>query len=231
MQLRLQPLIVKHWMNIYVYSMSKRRPYTLKQRAESQEATRQKIVEAAMQLHEELGPRATSVCAIADRAGVQRLTVYRHFPTEKDVLEACSSHWLSLNPPPDAALWASERTATDRARTALSAFYGYYAKTRAMWSRVLADAHAMPALEDPLSGYVALIAATADDLAVAFGRQGRGARLKATLQHVLAFPTWADLDERGVSDKEKVALALAWVDGVLTHRSERVIRATAAVSV
>jgi len=81
--------------------MSGKRPYQLKKRAMSREETRRKIVEATMHLHEEIGPRATTISAIAERAGVQRLTVYNHFPDETAVFQACTSHWLSLNPPPD----------------------------------------------------------------------------------------------------------------------------------
>ena len=51
-----------------------------------------------MQLHETLGPRATTVSAIAERSGVQRLTVYRHFPDEAAIFQACSAHWSALTP-------------------------------------------------------------------------------------------------------------------------------------
>jgi AcrR family transcriptional regulator len=69
-----------------------------------------------MQLHEEIGPRATTISAIADRAGVQRLTVYRHFPDETAVFQACTAHWLSLNPPPDPADWAGITDPRNRLR-------------------------------------------------------------------------------------------------------------------
>lgn len=57
------------------------RPYTLKRRAERQDETRRRIVEAAIELHQTIGPAATTVSEIAQRAGVGRVTVYRHFPT------------------------------------------------------------------------------------------------------------------------------------------------------
>ena len=77
-----------------------KRKYTLRQRAEQQEETRERIVDAAIALHEELGPAATTIRALAERAGVQRLTVYRHFANEGEILDACSTKWLGLNPPP-----------------------------------------------------------------------------------------------------------------------------------
>ena len=74
-----------------------------------QEETRRRIVEAAAGLHENVGPRDTTISAIAEKAGVQRLTVYRHFPDETELFKACTAHWLALNPPPDPASWADRQ--------------------------------------------------------------------------------------------------------------------------
>lgn len=56
-----------------------KRRYVLQVRGERVAETRARIIEAVVQLHGEVGPRHTTVSAIAARAGVQRLTVYRHF--------------------------------------------------------------------------------------------------------------------------------------------------------
>ena len=93
-----------------------KRPYRMKRRAELEEQTRRRITESAVALHEELGPASTSISAIAARAGVRRSTVYRHFPDDEALFEACSSHWRAGNPPPDPRTWSSiedraERTA------------------------------------------------------------------------------------------------------------------------
>lgn len=197
--------------------MSKKRGYTLKQRAESQEATRERIVGAAMELHGEIGPRATSISAIAERAGVQRLTVYRHFPTEADVFAACSSHFLGLNPAPDPASWQTETDPLQRIRGALSAFYAYYTKTGYMWARVLADENSVPALAGPMGDYRQMIVGVAEDLAGPFRSGRRKRQLAATLEHALFFPTWADLDSRGLNDRDKTALVLSWLTGVLAE--------------
>ena len=215
MQMRHQVAIVNTWMNTYVHPMSKKRAYTLKQRAESQEATRERIVEAAMELHGEVGPRATSISAIAERAGVQRLTVYRHFPTDADVFAACSSHFLQLNPPPDPSQWEGETDAIERVRFATNAYFGYYAQTQAMWRRVLDDERSVPALAGPVGGYRQMIAGLADDLAEPFKAGRRKRSLTATLAHALFFSTWDDLESRSLSDREKVSLVLAWTGGVL----------------
>jgi AcrR family transcriptional regulator len=70
------------------------RKYELKRRAVHQERTRQRIVEAALELHGTVGPARTTISAIAERAGVRRMTVYRHFPDERALFEACTTHGL-----------------------------------------------------------------------------------------------------------------------------------------
>ena len=85
--------------------MAEKRKYELKKRAERQEETRRRIVEATVALHLEKGPAVTRISEIARRAGVQRVTVYNHFPYETSLLAACSSHWRALHPAPDPASW------------------------------------------------------------------------------------------------------------------------------
>ena len=75
-----------------------KRKYEMKKRAEAQEATRRRIVEAAIELHGTLGPAHTSVSAIAERAGVQRHTYYRHFPDERSLVMACSGLYTRAQP-------------------------------------------------------------------------------------------------------------------------------------
>ncbi|GIL03438.1 MAG: hypothetical protein BroJett030_33370 [Alphaproteobacteria bacterium] len=194
----------------------KKRTYRLRQRARTQEETRRRIIEATMHLHEEIGPRATTISAIAERAGVQRLTVYRHFPDETAVFAACTAHWLSLNPPPDPALWAGLADPHRRLGAALQAFYRYYASTRRMWAAAHRDVAEVPALQRPMADFAAHVAAIADDLAGGIGAEAAAARVRATIGHVLAFPTWADLEARGLDHPRKVELALAWVAGAWT---------------
>src|SRR5512146_2415532 len=92
----------------------RRRPYVQRRRAELAEGTRARILDAVISLHEEVGPSRTTVSAIARRAGVQRLTVYRHLPDERLLLEACASRWISEHPPPDPTLWIELEDPVDR---------------------------------------------------------------------------------------------------------------------
>ena len=80
---------------------SEKRNYELRARAGRQQATRRRIVEATVALHREVGPARTTVAEIARRAGVQRLTVYNHFPDDAQLFAACQAHFLAQHPPPD----------------------------------------------------------------------------------------------------------------------------------
>src|SRR5215218_1332314 len=98
---------------------TKNRKYELKARAESQERTRQRIAKAAAELHEEVGPAETTVAEIARRAGVSRLTVYKHFPDNAALYPACSAHYVSEHPLPDCAAARAPEDPVDRVRSLL----------------------------------------------------------------------------------------------------------------
>ena len=161
-----------------------------------------------MALHQEVGPRATTISAIAERAGVQRLTVYRHFPDETAVFQACTSHWLSLNPPPGPEDWADTATPDERRAAALAAFDAYYGRTRAMWAASHRDVEQVPALQGPMAEFAGYLDALAAELGADLGRFAR-----LSLRHALAFPTWAALDALGLGSEEKLALERAWIAG------------------
>ena len=192
--------------------MADKRPYRMRKRSESQAETRQRIVEATMHLHEEIGPRATTISAIAERAGVQRLTVYRHFPDETAIFQACTTHWLSLHPPPDPQAWQGIDDADARVRAALAAFHGYYRATARMWSMSHRDEASVPALQQPMEQFRGYLAAVVDDL-LAHLAPARGNRraLSATLRHALAFTTWESLQAGGLRRDEAVALVARWI--------------------
>lgn len=193
--------------------MTKRkRPYRMRQRAASQQETRLKVIEATMQLHEELGPRNTSISAIAERAGVQRLTVYRHFPDETAVFQACTAHWLTLNPFPDPARWAGIADPVDRFRTAIDAFYAYFARTRRMWTVSFRDVAEVPALQQPMAEAQTFLGGVADDLTAAFTQESECGHTAATIRHALHFLTWSELEDQGLDNSAKVALVTRWLE-------------------
>lgn len=113
------------------------RTYTLKRRAERQAETRLRIVEAAVALHGSLGPARTPLSLVAERAGVQRHTLYAHFPDERSLLLACSGLATERDPPPDPVAW---REGPDRLRAGLGAIYGWYRRNEQLAACVLRDA-------------------------------------------------------------------------------------------
>jgi len=182
-----------------------KRPYTKKRRAELEEQTRLRITESAVELHGTLGPSRTSMSAIAERAGVRRSTLYRHFPDEGAVFEACSTHWAAANPPPDLGAWAAIRDPDERLSTALGELYAYYHRTEGMLDNLLRDEHLMPIVAERFAAFHAFIAAARDVLLG--GRRSRGrakGRVAAAIAHALSFRTWqslsADLDDAEAAD-------------------------------
>lgn len=184
----------------------------MRRRAEEQDRTRQSIVEAAAVLHGTLGPKNTTISAIAQQAGVQRLTVYRHFPSEESLFHACSSHWLGENPPPDIAEWQDEEDVALRTRRALAAVYDYYRRTSAMWRLVYRDLDQVPAMQAPVDAFHEYLETIRDDLLSHWQPKGRKPRTcRAAVQHALAFTTWRSLEQQGIGQKQIVDLVCLWI--------------------
>jgi AcrR family transcriptional regulator len=168
-----------------------RRRYTKRRRAEREDETRRRITEATVHLHGTLGPARTTVSAIAERAGVQRATVYRHFPDDRALFEACSSHWIAENPRPDVARWAAEEDPDARLRAGLLELYAWYDRTEYMLDKTTRDAALVEALGPARERLAAWLDAAADVLAA--GRDGDAARARAAIGHAVAFATWRSL--------------------------------------
>jgi AcrR family transcriptional regulator len=191
-----------------------KRPYRMKHRAELEELTRRRITESAVALHQEVGPAHTSISAIAERAGVRRSTVYRHFPDEEALFAACSSHWRAANPPPDRRSWSSIQNPAERTRTALREVYAFYGSTERMYVSLLRDEALVPSVQRRLRDFYRYLRSIQDDLAAGRGLRGRRAHyVRAAIGHALAFPTWRSLThEQGLSNDDAVALMCRLVD-------------------
>jgi AcrR family transcriptional regulator len=192
---------------------TQKRKYELKARAESQRQTRERIVQATMDLHMEVGPAQTTVAEIARRAGVQRLTVYNHFPEEVGLFAACQGHWMAQNPLPDlsGALGLTDPTA--RVRGVLELIYGYWERTAAMTEHVQRDRHSLPALDAQMRETAdVMVAGLVDELAGGFGRRGRrAARVHALTALAFDFWTWRRLSGEGLGAADAARLM---ADGV-----------------
>lgn len=178
------------------------RNYTLKRRAENQADTRRRIVEAAVELHGTVGPAATTISMIAEKAGVQRHTLYNHFPDERAMLMACSGHALEQDPMPDDAPWRAIEAPSDRLRAALRAIYDYYERNESLLACVMRDAeHHVLVQEIVALRYGPIIAGYHDALGA-----GLNAKQRAMLALALSFHTWRTLvREAGQKQKDAVA--------------------------
>jgi AcrR family transcriptional regulator len=191
----------------------KKRKYQLRRRAESQDETRRRIVEATVELHEKLGPRATTISAIAQRAGVQRLTVYRHFPDDTALFGACSAHWMARHPLPDAAGWRAHTDWRARCREAFAALYAYYRQNSGMLESIMRDAD-MPVMRAPMQGFADFYGRIQDDLLDSAGSVlARSKPFAETIRHALSLATWRSFAATA-TDAEIVALVLTWLDGI-----------------
>ena len=177
--------------------------------------TRRRIADAAVELHGTIGPQRTTVSAIADRAGVERVTVYRHFPDERALFAACSHRFFEDHPQPDLA---TPMTITDpmlRTEAVLLTLYAYYREIEPMMSTLLRDAPAVPVLTEYLGPYVTMLRELADALAAAWPRASNPGMVRAAVGHALAFPTWQSLArEQGLTDQESAEMVLTLLNGL-----------------
>lgn len=180
-------------MNAQASAVKKRRTYTLRRRAEQQAETRQRIVAAAVDLHTRVGPAHTTISMVAERAGVQRHTLYAHFPDERSLFLACSGHVFERDPPPQAEAWRAIGDPHARLRQGLAAIYAWYVRNAEVTASVLGDAehHALTREMAELrfgpymAAYQAVLGA---DL---------GPHQRAVLGLALSFFTWRTLVREG----------------------------------
>ena len=192
------------------------RPYRKKQRALSEAETRQRIVEAAVELHETIGPANTTIKAIAESAGVQRATVYNHFPDLEALFAACNAHYYGRHPMPDPSSWLSVASPIERFRVAVRDLYTWYEETEKMLSVGIRDIDAVPpAARQAFFGYFRHVARS-----LMTGRRERSrarVRTAAAVGHAISFQTWQSLVRDGSLTSEEAASLM-----------EAVVRAAAA---
>jgi AcrR family transcriptional regulator len=203
-----------------------RRSYVQRRRAQRTDETRARILDAVVALHEELGPSRTTIRAIAERAGVQRLTVYRHFPDEERLHQAWASRWFSDHPLPDPALWSTVSDPAAATRTALGHLFPYYRGTARMWSACDRDAEQVPALGPHLARRQHYLDAVAQGLERTWGGGTAGPEMRALIRHALRFSTWKSLADEGLDDEQMASLLVDWL---ATEADARAARRSGAV--
>lgn len=195
--------------------VSTQRTYELKERAKSQEQTRQRIVAAAAELHEEVGPARTTVTEIAKRAGVQRLTVYKHFPGEAELFEGCSAHYMASHPFPDPSEALATEDPRERVSRTLALLYGWFRETEQMTAHVERDRLLLPELDRRTAMLMdAPMKAVTGELVGGFGARGRRVeRIEALVAVALDFWTWRLLKRQGMADEAAAELMADAVAG------------------
>jgi AcrR family transcriptional regulator len=197
--------------------MSSHRQYTLKIRAERQRETRERIVAATEALHREVGPARTTIADIARRAGVERLTVYNHFPELAELLGACQAHFLSAHPPPDISPGeATNKNGLDRLESALVRLYGWFRANEAMEQNIHRDRDLLPELDQLLrrSADPVWDRAAADYSALIATRPRAAAAVRSMVRVALDFRTWQLVTRGGASDREAARTLARAVGGV-----------------
>lgn len=186
------------------------RKYELKKRADALEETRRRITEATVELHRTVGPVATRITDVAKKAGVQRVTVYNHFPDESSLMASCSAHWRALHPSPDPSVWLAIADPGARLRTGLGELYAWFRETEPMTANVLRDAETIPALRKITDNGLGMYLARVQEILAKFPnlRGRRRERVKAAVRVAADFHTWRGLAELGDDEAAELAARL-----------------------
>lgn len=193
----------------------KKRPYRKKKRAEQQEKTRQRLVESAVHLHGTVGPANTPMAAVAEHAGVPRSTLYRYFPDEPALFDACSAHWAAQNPVPDPTSWMEMEEPEERLRKALGELYSFYRRNHRMLDNLFRDEPLNESVKRTFAGFRGYLDEVRRLLADGFHTDsGSEAALlgAAAAGHAVSFSTWRSLAvEQGLDDDQAVELMVTLV--------------------
>lgn len=177
--------------------------YRMVKRAQQVDETRQRIVAATVALHGTVGPANTTVSAIAEVAGVTRVTVYRHFPDEDALFAACTSHWAAQQRMPDVAGWREIAAPEDRAEQAFTDLYRFYREAEPMLTLSTRDRDALPRFVRTRNQQTTQ--SRIDALLEAWPPRQRTKRRRALVGHAMSFATWRSLCvDQGLSQGDAV---------------------------
>jgi AcrR family transcriptional regulator len=191
------------------------RTYRMGRRREQLDATRQRITEAAFDLHSTVGPAKTSISAVAERAGVQRHTVYHHFPDLTALFRACTEHGMRTTGVPDAASWRAIDDSTTRFRTGLGELYLYYRTNARLLGNIsrdmqqVTDVGGSEAFVERMTELFSALASGWTD-----GAETQRLRL-AAIGHAMSYETWRSLTDRGLANAEATDLMVQLVTTVI----------------
>ncbi|WP_232628373.1 TetR/AcrR family transcriptional regulator [Methylobacterium sp. Leaf118] len=181
-----------------------RRAYRMKERAKTQDDTRERIVAATMLLHDEQGVAGTSFVDVAKRAGIGAATVYRHFPNLGSLVAACGAHvWQEMAPPiPERApvIFEGLDRFEDRLQRLVDELDDFYRRGALRLKRAYADRHLIPELDQFLRAVEAGVAALVREALKNEAMSGTALQLVLALTD---FPVWGSMQRIECDDLER----------------------------
>jgi AcrR family transcriptional regulator len=178
------------------------------------EETRSRIAAATFELHATVGPAQTTISAVAERAGVQRHTVYHHFPDLTTLFRACVDHGIRVTRMPEAEPWLAIADPTARLRAGLTELYPYYRVNARLLGNIyrdmpmFADVGGTEQFDERMAG---MYRALADGWSVAADIRPN---LMAAVGHAMAFDTWKSLTQGGLTDDQARDMMVGFVTGI-----------------
>ncbi|MEO3821678.1 TetR/AcrR family transcriptional regulator [Plantactinospora sp. B24E8] len=198
------------------------RRYELRRRAEAMAETRRRITDAAIELHGTVGPARTTIVDIAALARVQRHTVYRYFPTEADLLQACSTEYWKRHPWPDVTAWQALEPPRERIATALEELYDFYAAVEPVLANTLRDSDRSAEIKQVIEPFAEYLDTVGEALTGGYSSTADRSLLQAAVGHATAFSTWQSLVRRNGLDVTAAAgLMCSLIDSVIARSATR----------
>jgi AcrR family transcriptional regulator len=188
-------------------------------RAASVARTRQRIVDAARELHGEHGIAATSWDDIAVRAGVGVGTVYRHFRSLDELIPACGQITMQVVAPPDSAtvpaLFEHAAEPAERIERLVREVFAIYERGAPELRAIRREADVHPRVAQDRDELEASVSTLVD---TALGPLDATQQDRAVARAMVDLNTWEALRDQGLGPAESVAAVSDMIAGRLTTR-------------
>jgi AcrR family transcriptional regulator len=189
----------------FVKQMSPRK-YDMSKRAVAAKQTRQRIIDATLELHGERGIAATSWDDIAARAGVGVGTVYRHFPSLDELIPACGDVAMQALALPDpgavSALFEDATGPAERIERLVRETFAIYERGGPELEAILRDADVHPRVAEDRDRLEATLSALVDTALEPLDATDED---RAVSRALVDLNTWGALRDQGLGAAESVA--------------------------
>jgi AcrR family transcriptional regulator len=192
------------------------RPYSMDRRSQQAAQTRDRIIDAAVQLFSEQGARATTMTAVGRKADVAPTTVFNHFATQELLVEAVIERLLVDVRAPDRTIFDGARSVTARLGVLSHEMFAFYERT-SHWYYLLGDELTeVPAVARANAEFTRSMRELYDE---ALAGRGDGL-LRKTLTGLIHPATFAALTSAGLS-RDEAASVVADLLSSMARRSTR----------